>query len=444
MSRTLSARALSWIVQWSLPATFALLFVAIQYQPHVTRGAASVRLVDLALLGVVLVAAAEWRADGRSLDGSRWLWIAAGVFLAFIVAASVYPLAFDDAYHWTTHLVTAGRYAVYALLAPAVAVLARDQKAVQRLWATVVVWAIVAGVVALIQFCGVDIFDAWRPWIRQPSFAGIPELGALGGAAMAVGFLGVLWPGSVTRWVWIAGLAGGAFDVIISSGVAAQIGVVAAAVAAVAVAARRHLANDWRRVGLVVAVTIVAGLGVGALRVGDFEQYAKYVGVATADKETNQAVQTYAHRELIYYIGLRIWRDRPILGAGWQSFREPQVYGPFLDAAHRRFPDQPELAFPAPDRKYGIDNAYIQVLAELGLVGLVLFLALLVVGVVLGAARALRAPPLRGQLAFVGLLWLLAVMGTWAGQGLGAGSAFVALSWCGLGLIAAAGSPARE
>src|SRR5262249_61751433 len=62
-SRTLSAASLAWLAGWTLPATFVLLFVATEFQPHVTRGSASVRLVDLALLGAVLVAAADLRRD---------------------------------------------------------------------------------------------------------------------------------------------------------------------------------------------------------------------------------------------------------------------------------------------------------------------------------------------------------------------------------------------
>ena len=98
----------------------------------------------------------------------------------------------------------------------------------------------------------------------------------------------------------------------------------------------------------------------------------------------------------MYYIGLRVWLDQPGARRGWQSIREQQVYAPFLDDAHRRYPDQPEQAFPYaadPMRRTAIDNAYIQTLAELGLVGLGLFLALLAAGLVLGRARALRAPP---------------------------------------------------
>jgi O-antigen ligase len=415
--------------------------VGIQFQPSVTRGDATVRLVDLALLGVVAAALASLREDVHRLDGSRWLWITAAAFLAFVVAASIYPLAFDDRYDWTEHLVTAVRYGVYALLAPAVALLARDPRSLQRLWATVAVWGLAAAAVAIVQFAGLDVFDAWPAWIRQPSFAGIPELGTLGGAAIAVGLLGLLSAGSMPEWVWVGGLVGGTLDVVLSSGVAAQIGVVAAAVAALVLVSRR-VELDRRRVAAAVGVAVVCGLGVLALRVADFEQYARSIGLSTPDRETTDAVQTYAHRQLIYYIGYRVWLDHPVLGAGWQSFREEQVYSPFLDDARRRFPDQPALAFPSPEHPYGIDNAYIQVAAELGLVGLALLAALLAVALVLGVRRSVRAPPVRAQVALIGVLWLLVVMGTWVGQGLGAGSAFAALSWLAVGLVAAAGSPA--
>ena len=176
------------------------------------------------------------------------------------------------------------------------------------------------------------------------------------------------------------------------------------------------------------------------LRHGDLTQYARYIGLAKADESTNRDAQTFAQRELMYYLGIRVWRDRPILGAGWQSIREQQVYAPFLPDAHRRFPDQPEQAFPHeadPLRQYGIDNAYIQALAELGRGRARLFLALLGAGLALRLKRALRAPPNRAARALVGVLWLLVAMGTWAGQGLVAGASFAALSWFALGLIAA-------
>ena len=112
-----------------------------------------------------------------------------------------------------------------------------------------------------------------------------------------------------------------------------------------------------------------------------------------AEQSTNANVQTYAQRTLMYYVGLRIWEAHPLFGAGWQSVREQHVYSPFLAAAHRRFPSQSPQSFPSPQNKWGVDNAYIESLAELGLVGTAVFLAFLGISLALGLRGALRAPP---------------------------------------------------
>jgi len=238
--------------------------------------------------------------------------------------------------------------------------------------------------------------------------------------------------------VTVAALAGGGVALVLSGTVAAELGLLAAAAAA-CVLLRRRLGATWRQVGAVAGVTAVCTLGVVALRSGDLTQYARYLGLAEANRATHEDVQTYAQRQLMIYIGLRVWRDHPVVGAGWQSIREEQVYSPYLDDAHRRFPDQPEQAFPGPpeERQYGIDNAYVQALAELGLVGLALLLVLLGAGLWLGVTATLRAREEPARLAVAGVSWLLVTMGVWVGQGLVAGSGFAALSWLSLGLVAA-------
>jgi O-antigen ligase len=441
-SRALSAQSLSRVAGWTLPVAFCLLFLSVEFQPKVTVGEVTVALSDVAVLAVAVSAALALPEHAHRLRGSRWLWLAAIAFLAFVTIACLYPLATDSEYDWKTHLVTAAKYAEYAVLAPAVVLLVRDTRALTRLLGTVAVWSVAAGLVAVVQFAGVDILHAWPAGIRQPSFAGIPDLGALGGAALGVGFLGLLLPQAVSSRITIAALVGGTLSLVLSNGVAPELGLIAAALA-VALVARRRLETSWRTIGAIGAVTVVCGIGVHALRSGDLAQYARYVGLAEAEQSTNDEVQTYAQRQLMAYIGLRVWLDKPLLGAGWQSIRERQVYAPFLADAHRRFPDQPEQAFPNADiqyRQYGIDNAYIQALAELGAVGFGLFVALLGVGLVLGLKRALRAPPEPAARALLGLLWLLVVAGVWVGQGLVAGTGFTALSWLALGFVASGGS----
>src|SRR5262249_15127015 len=162
------------------------------------------------------------------LEGSRWVWATAGAYLVLIFLACLYPRVSDPDYAWKTHLVTAAKYAEYAVLASAVALLVRDARAIRRLTGTVAVWGLLAGVVALVQFVGLDIFAPWPSGDRQPSFVGIADLGTLGGAALAVAFVGILWPGASSRRVTVTAVVGGALSLVFSAGVAAELGLVGA------------------------------------------------------------------------------------------------------------------------------------------------------------------------------------------------------------------------
>jgi hypothetical protein len=146
---------------------------------------------------------------------------------------------------------------------------------------------------------------------------------------------------------------------------------------------------------------------------------------------------------MLAYIGWRIFLDHPVAGAGWQaSAKEEQVYGDYLDDARREFPNTPALAFPSPEHPYGIQNAYIQALADLGVIGFALLLATFVAGLYLAGRTAIGAA---GAIAWPGVLagaWLLLVMGAWTAVGLVAGVPMDALTWIALGLAATAASGA--
>ena len=66
------------------------------------------------------------------------------------------------------------------------------------------------------------------------------------------------------------------------------------------------------------------------------------------------------HHTLLTYIGYRIWRDHPVVGAGWQASTDPDVVDPQLPAARKKFPDVAPLAFPTREHEWGVQNAYIQ------------------------------------------------------------------------------------
>jgi len=170
--------------------------------------------------------------------------------------------------------------------------------------------------------------------------------------------------------------------------------------------------------------------GVFTLRAGDFEQFLKFLHVKSEER-TSVGVETYSHHTLLAYIGYRIWRDHPVAGAGWQASDEPATVDPILPAAHRKFPEVSPIAFPTREHEWGVQNAYVQSAADLGLIGLVLWLAPFALALVL-ALRA-NAPP-----GAVATFALLAAMGIWGGQGLVAGIPLDAVTWLAFGLAATA------
>lgn len=124
---------------------------------------------------------------------------------------------------------------------------------------------------------------------------------------------------------------------------------------------------------------------------------------------------TTAHRLVEASAGYEIFRRHPVMGVGWQRSNLPDVIGdPEISARlHRRFPDvNPEFF---PDTNPGsVHNAYVQILAESGLIGI------LTAGVALVAVRrrvwavvaASRAGP-DAQLARCAVLLLVVILIWW-------------------------------
>ena len=310
---------------------------------------------------------------------------------------------------------------------------------------TLVVWASAAALVGVLQIFGVDIFDAWTPGRRQPSFLGHYDLAALCGAALvlALAVLALRPAIALPQWLLVAAGVAGAVGVTVSGSAAAGLGLAAAAAAVLLAGAylrRLTLRRALASIGIVGAVA----LGILVMRGGDVDQFVRFLGIREHDPSAQENVQTYVQRTMLAYIGWQIFLDHPIAGAGWQaSGKEEQVYGDYLDDARREFPDTPAEAFPSPERPYGIQNAYVQALADLGVIGFGLLLATFAAGLWLAVRAVLRGPPpavLPGVLAGA---WLLLAMGTWTAVGLVAGVPLDALTWIALGLAAAAAAGAQ-
>jgi O-antigen ligase len=421
-----------------LAAALPILFLHVDYQPGFTvdLGAASAHVVlsDIVLLAVGVAAlAAGVRRGFAPLRIGLPIWIAGALFLVDVGAASVYPKLWTSDYAAGTHAVTAAKFAEYALLALAVPLLVRSRRDVDVVLFGLVGWSVAATVAGVAQIFGEDILEAWPAGRRQPSFLGHHDFASLSGAA-----LGICLVALALRPVWrprpiLAGVAGlsGAAGLVISGSSAGAIGLAAAA-AALLLVARTRAWLDLRRAGAIAGIVAVTVGGVFVMRAGEINQFLRFVGLEKAKEET-PAVQSYVQRTLLVYIGWRIFEDNPVGGAGWQASSELPTYGPYLADARREFPGTPAEAFPSPAHPWGVQNAYVQALSDLGVVGLALFLGLLASGLVVVGRTALRAPPERAIPAIVAGVWLLVAMGVLGALGLVAGIPLDALLWLSLG-----------
>ena len=407
-----------------LAAAIPVVFWHLRYQPkaHVDVGSTTIgiELSDLAVLAVIVAALLAGRRLGFApLRAATSLWIAGGLLFVWIAVAIVHG-ATRSGYPWQTHAVTAAKFFEYALLAPAVVLLVRRRADLLLVVATLIAWGVFATSIGVLQFVGANIFVSGATGGRQLSFLGFHDFGALSAAVLACGMIGIafaLW----TRIAWVAAVSG-AIGVVLSGSVAAAIGLALAGAALLVIAVQRRQVVVRRLVAVATVLAITAA-GVAAMRANELDSVLHLIGIETQTQPSKE-VESYAHRAVLVWIGWQIFLDHPLAGAGWEASGDPATFMPYVPAARRAYPDEPPLAFPAPDRAYGVQNLYVQFLADLGVVGLLLLLAVF--------ATAVRLALHHG--AAVGLLLTAVAAGVWIAQGIVAGIPLDALTWLAVGL----------
>ena len=419
----------------ALAASVPFLFLHATYQPSVSVGVGSTSidatLADAAIACVLVAAGLRTRREGwQPLVRARVVLGLAAAFLLVCAVSLATPSLLGEEYDLARHAISLAKFAWYATLLPATVLLVRSTRDLAPLLRAVVAWSVAATSWGLLQFLGiVSEFEGKRPGQREPSFVGIHDLAALSGAALVVGAIGVaLGEGRPAgrRWSHVA-LATGALGVVLSGAMTAVLGLWLA-VAAVLLGARAVGALRARRALTLAGVIVLVTAGTATMRADTIERFAEFLGIR--DRVEQTGVESYAHRTLLAYIGGRIWLDRPVTGVGWQASSEEWAYGPFLDDARARFPSEPDQAFPSPEHPWGIQMLYLQVAADLGVVGIALLVGLAAAAVAAGI-RGLRSSPA----ALVGLGWLCVAVGVWTGIGLVAGLPLEALTWIAIGLV---------
>jgi hypothetical protein len=424
------------------------LFVHERYLPELGVGVGStsveVRLSDAAVLAVVVAGAVAAARTGLGrLGPARAVWIPGIALLVWLAFETFRPVSLDDA-RFDDHLVSFLKLVEYALVALAVPLLVRRAEDLTLVLAGLVLWSAVATAVALAQFFGLDVFGAWNPGWRQPSFLGHHDLAALAAISTSVAAAGIVVERRrrpVAGLFWVA-LTGGVLGLVVAGSVAAAGGLAFGVLVLWLVSRRRFSPSPRQVVALALVVAAVAG-GVAAVRGDALEDFLRFVGVR--GDEPPQGVETYSQRTVLAYIGLRIFQDHPVLGVGWQRSSRPDVFEPYLEDAHERFPDVVELAFPAPGREWGVQNVYIQLLADAGVLGLFLALAVGAGGLILARRTAVYgSTPWAGGAGLVTLCALPTLAGEWASLGIVPGIPLQAATSLVVGLAAAGAATVEE
>jgi hypothetical protein len=433
----------------ALAAAIPFLFLHEKYQPDLQVGLSSttvdVRLSDAAALLVVVAAALAARRLGLApLRAGRGLWLAGLALLAWLAFETFRPASLHDNL-FSEHLVTALKLCEYALLALAVPLLVRRDQDLTVLLTALVLWGTLASAVALAQFFGLDVFDAWNAGWRQPSFLGHHDFAALssvgtslGAAAIVAGRRGP----PASRRVIALGLVAGVVGLVLAGSVTAAAGLAAAALV-VAIAARARFSPSARQLLALGAIVVAVGGGVAAVRGDTLADFMRFLGVR--GNEAPRGVESYSQRTVLAYIGFRIFEDHPVIGVGWERSSRPDVFDPYIADAHRRFPNVVDLAFPSTEHPWGVQNLYIQMLADAGVIGLVLLLAVGLMGLVLAwRTVSYASTPWAAGAGLVTLVGLLTVAGVWASLGIVAGIPLQATLCLLLGLAAAGAATVED
>ena len=224
----------------------------------------------------------------------------------------------------------------------------------------------------------------------------------------------------------------------LGAALASLLGLYLAAGAALALGAVR---GELRRAPLLATLAVLVAVTAGtlSLRSGELGFLNSWFG-AEPDRP-GQYAASWSQRLIYVYVGGRVFLDQPLLGTGWRGELPPEEYARYLPDARERFSDQPSHYFPSEDGTFVPQQTYDQVLYELGIVGFALLLVLLAVALRQAVATALRAPrgP-TGEVGYLAVCWLAALLGALAGAALFGGSPIAGIFWLTLGVVAAAGS----
>lgn len=355
-----------------LAAIAALTISGVQPQLAETGGV-EVTLVDVFYLG--LVCWWLWRAIGRAqtpdpaprprVSFGQPIAIALFVYVCltfFQVAGSNPDALFDSIVSWLRLAATLS----IAFLAASVIETRREVR--------IVLGAVAVAGVGAVIFAAAGADGSLAD--RVGGALGPNALGLVSGLLVVIAAFGAVTTMPAFRIVLVvAGVAG----LLLAKSVASFVAVGLVLALAVALAGRPSPAQ---RVTRPVLALVAAGLLVFAL--------VQLVRPEVMPGSEGFRSSSASQRIVLGAVGLEVFERNPVIGAGWRQSSDPAVIGDreIVSDVRRRFPDARPLFYPDVSPA-SVHNTYVQVLADLGLIGFGLFAALIVmIGV--GAWRLLR------------------------------------------------------
>jgi hypothetical protein len=395
----------------SLLVAIALTLIRARDQPgaSLSLGSTTVTIVPgdvaLAVLFVVSLVTVARNGMPRTLRPALWSGLAFAV-LVVVTGAS----------NGTTTFVSSVKLAELAVLALGAALLVPTTDRLAAVVDMLLLFTVVADVVGLVKF-------VTGGGGRQSSFLGEHDFAALATLPLLYGLVLVFQRKRSARAA-VAIVAGGV-GCTLGAALASLLGLyLGALVLLVIVAARRALS-----VLPVVVLALTLGLvtaGTLTLRSGDLGFLQSWFG--KPESRPGQYAASWSQRLIYTYIEGRIFLAHPVLGVGWYPNLPPKEFERYLPAAKKRFSDQPPRYFPPPTHDMPPQQAFDQVAAELGVVGLAAFLALLV-----SVGRIARRAALPAA-------WFAATVGAIAGAALFGGTPLTATFWLVTGLCITIGT----
>lgn len=383
----------------ALALALPVLLLSPDYVPVISswRGV-ELRPSDVVIAAFVALVVFYDRGRRLRLAVRPWLWFAPFLVLLLVSAATV-----PDAGRVTTAVLKLIEYFVFGVAATAVL---RDSRATRLAMICIVGCAGALGILG-----GAEVLLEHRAGGRAESLIGTDPLGLLGAVTLTIALAApnLLGGRNVRRFAYASGL----LCLTVAASLSATLGLALAG--AFAAALRLGPFARLRAASLAAVAVLALGLA-GALVAVRWSDFRAAAGQVTGSPAQPQPGGSFVHRMMFADFGVRIWLDHPLLGIGFQQTNHLSEWAPYFASVRADFPALSISYFPSfPGMSFGqttnqaemnLHNAYSQLLAETGLVGLALF-GLGFMGTAGPAFRHAR----NSELASVGALLVLLELG---------------------------------